>query len=253
MTAAFLPGSVRSRVGVGLIAVTVTSWAYLLLVSTRMGDMHSSLAMPMTSAWTVTDAVLMWVMWAVMMVGMMLASAAPMISAYAKTARSHTPGIHASTGSFVASYLAVWTGFAAIATGAQWLLHGLAVVDMMGATTNHRVGGLILLAAGGYQFTSFKNACLRQCRSPLGFLLREWRDGKRGAIIMGAKHGTLCVGCCWALMAMLFVLGVMNLWWVALITAVVLVEKVLPFQAFSRLLGLSLAGWGAALTVGLGH
>jgi predicted metal-binding membrane protein len=251
MTALLLPAAVRSKVGVGLILVTLTSWAYLLLLSERMGDMRSPLAMPMTSAWTLENAVLMWVMWAVMMVGMMLPSAAPMISVYAKTARSNTHGIHGSTASFVASYLAIWAGFAAIATGAQWLLHNLAFVDMMGASTDHRLAGLILIAAGGYQFTSLKNACLKECRAPLGFLLSEWRDGRSGAIIMGAKHGTLCVGCCWGLMAMLFVLGVMNLWWVALIAAIVLVEKVIPIHAFTRLLGVGLVSWGVALMVGL--
>ncbi|HZJ27698.1 MAG TPA: DUF2182 domain-containing protein [Acidimicrobiia bacterium] len=254
MRALLAPPTARTRlfVAAGLVFVVVLSWAYLIFLSARMGDMQSPFAMPMTSAWTGQDVVLMWTMWAVMMAGMMLPSAAPMIGAYATTVRSDTPGLHGSTALFVAGYLAAWSGFAALATGAQWVLHDAALVNAMGVSTSSWLGGLLLLAAGAYQFTRVKDACLRQCRTPLGFLLNEWRDGQRGAVVMGVRHGAVCVGCCWALMTLLFVLGVMNLWWIALVAAVVLLEKILPSRAISHALGASLMVWGAALVMGLG-
>lgn len=251
MTAVLAPAQLRTRLAVGtsLTVITALSWAYLFLLAERMGDMGSPLAMPMNSSWTAGDAVLMWTMWAVMMAGMMLPSAAPMIGVYAKTVRSGREGIHGSTPVFVGAYLAVWSTFAALATVAQWVLHDAALVNAMGSSQSRWLGGLILVGAGAYQFTSVKNACLTQCRTPLGFLLTEWRPGTRGALVMGVRHGAMCTGCCWALMAMLFVLGVMNLWWIALVAAVVLLEKLVPSDLLTRSLGVLLAIWGLALIV----
>lgn len=240
----------RRAVTSALVVITGLSWAYLVFLSVRMSDMGSPFAMPMTSAWTRQDAALMWTMWSVMMAGMMLPSAAPMISAYARTIRPGRTAPHGSTGLFVAGYLTTWSGFALLATGAQWALHDAALVNAMGVSTSRGLGAVLLLAAGAYQFTRAKQACLRQCRTPLGFLLNQWRNGGRGAIVMGVRHGALCVGCCWALMALLFVLGVMNLWWVALVAAVVLIEKLLPSDAFTRILGGLLLVWGSALLMG---
>ncbi len=253
MSGLLAPPGVQTRraVTAALVLLTAVAWAYLVFLSLRMSEMGSPFAMPMTAAWTPQDAVLMWSMWSVMMAGMMLPSAAPMISAYARTIRAGAPGPHGSTPLFVAGYLAVWSGFAAVATGAEWALHDAALVDAMGVSTSAWLGGLLLLAAGAYQFTGAKDACLRQCRSPLGFLLNNWRNGGRGALALGVRHGALCVGCCWALMAMLFVLGVMNLWWIALLAAVVLVEKFVPSQAITRSLGVGFVVWGAALLIGL--
>lgn len=253
MTALMPPSTARTRrpVALGLVLVTATSWAYLLLLSARMGSMESPFAMPMTSAWTGHDIVLIWTMWAVMMAGMMLPSAAPMISAYSTTVRSDTAGLRGSTALFVTGYLAVWSGFAVLAAGAQWVLHDAALVNGMGASRSSSLGGVLLLGAGAYQFTGLKDACLRQCRSPLGFLLSEWREGQRGAVVMGVRHGAVCVGCCWALMALLFVLGVMNLWWIALVAAVVLLEKLVPSSALTRALGAALMLWGASMALGL--
>ncbi len=245
------PNRTRRRVALGLVVITALSWAYLLLLSARMGDMGSTFAMPMTSAWTGRDVLFMWTMWAVMMAGMMLPSASPMISAYATTIDSDKPGVQGSTPLFVLGYLITWSGFAALATGAQWALHDAALVSPMGVSTSRWLGGGLLLAAGAYQFTGIKDGCLRQCRTPLGFLLSEWRPGPRGAVIMGLRHGALCVGCCWALMALLFVLGVMNLWWIALVAAVVLLEKLVPSDTLTKVLGAGLMVWGAALIVGL--
>jgi predicted metal-binding membrane protein len=138
-----------------------------------------------------------------------------------------------------------------LATGAQWVLHDAALVSAMGVSTSRWLGGGLLVAAGAYQFTGVKDACLRQCRSPLGFLLNEWRPGPGGAVVMGLRHGALCIGCCWALMALLFVLGVMNLWWIALVASVVLLEKIVPSDALTKALGGSLMVWGTVLVIGL--
>lgn len=234
-----------------IVGITALSWAYLGFLSTRMGEMGSSFAMPTASRWTGQQVGLMWLMWSVMMAGMMLPSAAPMISAYARTIRPGTR-VHGSTGFFVLGYLVVWSAFAAAATALQWALHDAALVDGMGMTTSRWLGGALLVGAGAYQFSWPKQACLRQCRSPLGFLLTHWRNGREGALVLGVHHGVLCVGCCWALMVSLFVLGVMNLWWIALLATAVLVEKLLPTPAIPRILGVGLVLWGAALVVGLG-
>jgi predicted metal-binding membrane protein len=245
------PARTRLLVPVGLVVITALCWAYLFVLSARMGNMKSPLAMPMSAAWTGTDALLMWTMWAVMMAGMMLPSAAPMISAYATTVRSERAQLHGSTPLFVMGYLTAWSGFAALATGAQWTLHDAALVNAMGVSTSRWLGGLLLVGAGAYQFSGVKDACLSKCRTPLGFLLTSWRAGRGGAVVMGVHHGSLCIGCCWALMTLLFVLGVMNLWWIALVAAVVLLEKLVPGDALTRALGVALFGWGAGLLVGV--
>ena len=250
--------------------VTASCWAYLFLLRSEMpgmGDMpamggmaetatsRSVFAMPMTAAWSVGDALLMWTMWAVMMAAMMIPSAAPMIQAYNTTAasasRGPTPSRRGSTPVFVVGYLVAWSGFAAAAAAAQWFLHDAALVDAMGTSTSRWIAGPVLVLAGAYQFSGLKNACLGKCRTPLGFLLSEWRAGRGGAFVMGAHHGSLCIGCCWALMALLFVLGVMNLWWIALIATVVLIEKVTRTAVAPRMLGVMLIAWGTAALTGL--
>ncbi len=254
MTALFGPPTPQNRiiVGVSLATVTIVAWAYLFFLAAQMSTMGSPFAMPMTSAWTGTDLALMWTMWAMMMAAMMIPSAVPMISAYSTTVNSRSAKLHGSTPMFVIGYLVAWSGFAAIATVAQWLLHDATLVDAMGASKHGMVGGVILVGAGAYQFTGLKNACLTTCKTPLGFLLNEWREGPSGAAVMGLRHGTYCIGCCWALMAMLFVLGVMNLWWIAAVAAIVLLEKLVTSATLSRVLGFVLAAWGTALIVGIG-
>jgi len=238
-------------VPISLIAVTVLCWLYLFLLSARMGDMNSSLAMPMTASWSRTDVLLMWTMWAVMMAGMMLPSAAPMVSAYASTVRPERSQLQGSTPLFVVGYLIAWSGFAALATVAQWALHDATLVTAMGVSTSRWLGGVLLVGAGAYQFTGVKDACLSKCRTPLGFLLTSWRGGRGGAFVMGVHHGSLCIGCCWALMTLLFVLGVMNLWWIALVAAVVLLEKLVPSVIVTRTLGAALVVWGVGLIADL--
>lgn len=240
------------RVVAGLALVTVLCWAYLLAVAAAADSMGSVLAMPMTAAWTPREAALMWVMWAVMMAAMMLPSAGPMVTAYAATAASpRAVGLRGSTPAFVAGYVVVWSGFALAATAAQWGLHDLALVDAMGGSTSRWLGGTVLLGAGAYQFTDSKRSMLGRCRTPLGFLLNAWREGRAGALVMGLHHGVLCVGCCWALMGLLFVVGVMNLWGVALLAAVVLAEKVTRSQHVPRTVGVVLLVWGGMVVAGL--
>jgi predicted metal-binding membrane protein len=149
---------------------------------------------------------------------------------------------------FGAGYLLVWTLFSAGAALTQWGLHSLAMLSPAMTTSSARLGGAILIAAGVYQLTPFKRACLLHCRSPLGFLMGHWRDGTAGAIRMGIAHGTYCLGCCWALMCVLFVVGVMNLLWVAAISAFVLLEKVGPRGILaSRVAGVAAAAAGVLL------
>lgn len=254
MSALFAPiaGTRSRRVVAGLVLVTALCWAYLLAVAATADSMGSALAMPMTAAWTPREAALMWVMWAVMMAAMMLPSATPMVTAYAATAASpRAAGLRGSTPAFVAGYVVVWSGFALAATAAQWALHDLALVDAMGSATSRWLGGAVLLGAGAYQFTHGKRSMLGRCRTPLGFLLNAWREGRVGALVMGLHHGVLCVGCCWALMALLFVVGVMNLWGVALLAAVVLAEKITRSQHVPRAVGVVLLGWGGMVVAGL--
>ncbi len=244
------PGRPRLVIAV-LAGVTAACWAYLLAVSAAMGSMTAALAMPMTTAWSLADVAVVWSMWAVMMAAMMLPSATPMVLAYARTVSSPRRSVQGSTTFFVGGYLAVWSGFALLAAGLQWVLHDAALVDGMGVSTSRWLAGPVLLLAGAYQFTDLKHSMLGRCRTPLGFLLHDWRDGRTGAAVMGAHHGVLCVGCCWALMGLLFVLGVMNLLWVALLATVVLAEKITRSDALPRALGALMVLWGVLILVGV--
>ncbi len=241
----------RAAVPAALLLVTAACWAYLFLLRAEMGATVSAFAMPMTASWTRSDFVLMWTMWAVMMAAMMIPSALPMVFAYARSVNGGTVSVNGSTPLFVAGYLVTWSGFALLAALAQWRLHDAALVNAMGVSRSPWLGGIILLGAGVYQFTPAKDACLGKCRTPLGFLLSEWREGNRGAFVMGSRHGTLCIGCCWALMGLLFVLGVMNLWWIVLVSTVVLIEKTTQSRALPKILGIGLGIWGATLLVGI--
>jgi predicted metal-binding membrane protein len=203
---------------------------------------------PPPAPWNHAQAAFMFVMWVVMMVAMMVPSAAPMILIFHRVASDRlTQGQPAvPTAVFLGGYLAVWAGFSALATGAQWLLHDAALLSPGMAAASPLLGGALLVAAGVFQLTPLKHACLTRCRTPLGFLLTEWREGVRGAWVMGLRHGMFCTVCCWALMALLFVGGVMNLLWVAALAIVVLGEKVLPRgDVLGRLGGVALIAWGA--------
>lgn len=235
----------------GSLGFAAVAWAYLGLVAARMGDMSSVFAIPMTAAWSATQVALMVTMWAVMMAAMMLPSAIPMVIAYDRMDRASPQATRGSVPWFVVGYIVVWVTFAVAAAGMQWFLHDMALVDGMGVVAGTGLAGLLLVGAGLFQFTPLKRASLGACRTPMGFLITSWQDGKDGALRMGLHHGLLCLGCCWALMALLFVLGVMNLAWVAALAGFVLAEKVLPRgEVTSAVGGVLMIGWGFATLAG---
>jgi len=244
-------GRARGGVVVGLVGFAAAAWMYVGLVATQMGDMSSVLAMPMTSAWTPVQGALMVTMWVVMMAAMMLPSAVPMVLAYDRFDRGSGAVRGGSTALFVVGYVVVWTGFAVAASGLQWVLHNLALVNGMGEATQSGLTALLLVGAGAFQFSPVKRRSLGACRTPMGFLMTSWRDGRSGALRMGLHHGTLCFRCCWALMILLFVLGVMNLVWVAALAIFVLAEKVSRRgEAISVIGGVAMIVWGVAAVLG---
>jgi predicted metal-binding membrane protein len=215
-----------------LAVIIALSWAYVSSLASDMQNMDvpKEIAMPQTQAWGVTNFALTFVMWAVMMVAMMTPSAAPMILMFAgiNRRRQKQKVPYVPTGVFLLGYLVVWATFSVLATMAQWGLHAVSLLSPIMVSTSPVLGGILLLIAGIYQWTPLKHTCLSKCRSPLGFVLNEWREGRWGAFLMGLKHGGYCTGCCWSLMALLFVAGVMNLLWVATIAGFILIEKVAP-------------------------
>src|SRR2546425_4256850 len=209
---------------------------------------------PDTAPWSVGILLPLFLMWAEMMVAMMIPSAAPMILTFAMVNRKRREQKQpfVPTGIFLLGYLAVWTFFSALAAVAQWILHARALLSPMMVSTSALLGGVLLIVAGVFQWTPLKNACLTHCRSPLSFLMTDWREGRRGAFVMGLKHGAYCTGCCWFLMALLFVAGVMNIGWVAAISILVLLEKVAPKEFYlGRIVGLALAMWGGWMMLAL--
>lgn len=216
----------------GLAVIIALSWAYVSSLASDMRNMDvaTEMAMPQMQAWGVMDFGLTFVMWAVMMVAMMTPSAAPMILMFAgvNRGRQKQQVPYVPTSVFLLGYLVVWAAFSVLATAAQWGLHAVSLLSPMMVSTSPVLGGILLMIAGIYQWTPLKHACLSKCRSPLGFVLNEWREGRWGAFLMGLKHGSYCTGCCWSLMALLFVAGVMNLLWVAAIAGFILLEKVAP-------------------------
>jgi predicted metal-binding membrane protein len=237
-----------SRGGLVLLCLAVAiAWTYLVWMAWGMDHMNAkTVLMPAMTNWQPLDLLLVWVMWALMMVGMMLPSATPMLLGFAALARRVRPPRPAShTLAFAAGYLLVWTGFSAAATMLQWSLLKWRLISPMMEATSPWMAGWFLVFAGAYQFTYWKVACLESCRVPTEFLVKHWRPGTGGALIMGLRHGGYCLGCCWALMALLFVLGVMNLLWIVGLTLLVLAEKTLPrAQWLLRIGGAGLSGWG---------
>jgi predicted metal-binding membrane protein len=251
----------RLVVAAGVLGVSALAWAHIAAMAAHgdgmgdgMGAMDAGMAMPQPAAWAGRELALLFAMWAVMMVAMMLPSAAPLVLLFAAIARRRrerqSPA--APTTALAAGYLLAWTAFSAAAAVAQWGLHQAALLSPAMASTSPALGGALLVAAGLYQWTPLKGRCLAECRSPLGFLAREWREGVRGAVVMGARHGAFCVGCCWVLMALLFVAGVMNLLWIAVLSAFVLIEKVAPAGGWlGRAAGLLLVAWGGWMVLQL--
>jgi predicted metal-binding membrane protein len=234
-----------------LLAASVAGWAALAWLALDMGHPLAQLTMPGWSQWTLANVVAVLAMWAIMMAAMMLPSALPMTLTFVHL--STCEGEPARGRLFVAAYLLVWIAFSAAATALQWALQALDWVDPMIVSTSRPLTVVLLLVAGAYQFSPLKKLCLARCRAPMPFLLGEWKPGPWGAFRMGGRHGVLCLGCCWALMVLLFVGGAMNIAWVAALSVAVAIEKLAPHgDRIAALLGLvliaagvvRLAGWG---------
>ena len=265
----------RLVVVIALVAVIVLSWAYILagagmgMSAFEMTQMTQSVgvsdstqpsmqemstggkaadSLMATGTWTVGYAVVIFLMWWVMMFGMMLPSAAPLLLLFARMMRKEKGAPYVPTGVFALGYVVMWAAFSAIATGAQWGLEASGLLSGIMVGTSAVLAAALLIAAGVWQLTPLKNACLRHCRSPIGFLSAHWRPGRTGAFRMGLVHGAFCLGCCWFLMALLFYGGVMNLYWIIGLALYILIEKLLPADArIGQLTGVILIAWGATL------
>jgi predicted metal-binding membrane protein len=236
-----------------LATVVAAAWTYLLLgagIDMEMMDMGGGQLMAMAPEWTAGYAALICVMWAVMMAVMMLPSAAPTILLVAALTRNRggsSGAVPATAALFASGYILVWSGFSLAAALLQWALSEAGLLSETMALSNAILVGAVLVAVGVYQWTPLKDTCLRHCRSPAEFLVRHWRRGALGAVRTGIGHGLFCLGCCWMLMALLFVGGLMNLAWVGAIALLVVIEKTMPWGGrMSRVAGAVLAVWGAA-------
>ena len=242
----------QAEILTAIAIVLVASWAFVAWMTLDMSHPAVRLMMPVHTAWSWGTAFAVVVMWAGMMFAMMLPSAAPMILAFDSVERrSAEPGRATSRSLvFAGAYLLVWIGYSLLAASAQWGLQASGMLTPMIVSNSEWLTAGLLVLAGLYQLTPLKQACLRHCRTPLGFLMAEWREGVRGAMAMGLKHGLYCAGCCWALMLLLFVAGVMNPVWIVFLTVVVALEKwpILPAW-LARVFGAALVFAGAAILV----
>ena len=225
----------RTPLLVLLVLLPVISWMWIVVMARDMyGPMTGASAWMMTATWDVPHLLLLWAMWAVMMTGMMLPSSSPMLLLYGVVARrSAEPTAGRHIYALAAGYVVTWVAFSLGATALQRGLAALMLISPMMETTSSAAGATLLVLAGVYQLTPLKRECLRKCQSPLGFLMSRWRSGLSGAFRMGLEHGAHCVGCCWALMLLLFAGGVMNLTVIAALTAFVALEKLAPFGVHS--------------------
>jgi predicted metal-binding membrane protein len=241
----------------GLAVIVACAWAYLVRTSLDMyGQMSGASAWMMEATWDTRYLAFIFIMWVAMMVAMMLPSALPTILLFHKAVRSdqqvRSPSL--CMFAFAAGYVLAWCGFSVGAMLLQWGLAEAALLSPMMVSASSWLGGAILIAAGIYQWTPLKYACLQQCRSPWAFLMEHWQPGRPKPLRLGMHHGLHCVGCCWALMLLLFVGGVMSLLWIGAITAFVLLEKLAPYGAQGgRLSGVALllAGTWVLLSRGI--
>jgi len=238
-----------------LIMLTALAWFDLVWLANdmEMGGMDMSgyrmipagqaLMMPASASWQPIEFAYVFVMWVVMMIGMMTPSVTPMILVYARVRRQAMESQpFASVAWFAGGYFLAWIAFSVVATSLQWALERAALLTPMMASANNIVGGILLILAGLYQWTPLKDACLWQCQAPLGFILSHggFKKTATGSLTLGLRHGAYCLGCCWALMVLLFALGVMNLFWIAALAILVLLEKVVPSgRGIARIAGLA--------------
>lgn len=239
----------RAVIAAALAALALLCWAYLIWLAAAPAHSMAEMA-PGIGRWSAADFLFMLSMWWVMMVGMMIPAAAPMILIYARVGRQArergTP--FAPVAWFALGYCLAWLAFAFAATALQWGLESALLLAPMSAKVAPSLGGALLIAAGLYQWTPLKDACLAHCQSPMRFIQRHGFRGERAAAVrLGLRHGAYCIGCCWALMILLFAGGVMNLLWIAAIAALVLAEKLVPGRLIQRVGGVALIGAGVAL------
>lgn len=240
---------IQSFVLLSILAVILTAWLYLFHQHWQMTSLPmSEMWMPPSevSAWQARDFGLVYLMWAVMMAAMMLPTAIPMILVFTKICQRRYSACPLIVVSFILAYLLVWFLFSILLSLLQWQMHGLHFLSPMMDNRSIHLAAAIFLLAGVYQFTPLKNTFLQYCRTPMGFLLTEWRDGAGGSFYMGFKHGMVCLGCCWMQMLIMFAVGVMNLLGMAFITLLVMLEKMAPLkrQLISRLVGILFISWG---------
>jgi predicted metal-binding membrane protein len=245
-----LPWRERLTLLAALALISALSWLYLVkmpMVPADLGVLGERLLSVLPPR--LADVWLTFLMWSVMMVAMMLPSASSMILTYAAVARRHSGTSIYAPLIFAGAYVVVWALFSVVATAGQFLLENASLLYGASRTTSV-TSAVLLMLAGAYQVTPFKNRCLAHCRSPLGFLMTQWRDGTMGAFTMGIKHGAHCLGCCWMLMGLLFVFGAMNLLWIAALSGLVLLEKLAPFgHAIARVSGIAMLAGAIALAV----
>jgi predicted metal-binding membrane protein len=233
--------------GAGLALLACLSWIYILGLND--GSWAALMAMPTRHAWKATDLLLSYLMWLTMMIAMMTPAVAPVVLLIGTVERRRgqaNPLGRALLG--LAGYLMIWAAACIPITLVQFTLHETGLV--LGAMSPLRSGlaGATLVVVGLYELTLAKAACLRLCRSPIDTLAHYWRPGPAGNLLFGFRHGLYCLGCCWALMLLLFATGVMNLVWVGLLSALVLAEKLAPRGLLlSRLAGAAIIAWGALL------
>ena len=255
---------------IALVVLTLAAWAWLLAGAGMAMKPFVSLVPNMTSStgasgmamanmaesspssWSIGHFALIFSMWWVMMVGMMLPSAAPMILLYSRAGMSGDGQFRPATGSFLTGYLVAWAAFSVGAALLQMMLEQFGLLlPMTMASQSRWLSVAVLILAGIYQLSPVKNVCLRNCRSPARFLSLHFRPGSIGALRMGLLHGAFCVGCCWLFMTLLFVGGVMNLVWIALLTLMVAAEKLLPFGRDASLAsGLACIAWSTVMLIG---
>lgn len=240
----------RIIVLIALFILSVLSWLYIIYLYNQMYPMNMDalfFAMPMTPQWSRTDFVLLFLMWFVMMIAMMTPSVTPLVIIFTliNRKRQQQQNPYISSGYLLSGYFLIWAAFSLFATLLQWLLQRASLLNPEMITTSKVLGGIILIAAGIFQFTPLKNTCLSNCRSPIGFIHQHWKDGKGGAIRMGIQNGVYCLGCCWILMILLFVSGIMNILWIAIISLFVLIEKFLSsVKVISFIVGIALIAYG---------
>ena len=240
---------IQSFVLLSILAVILTAWLYLIHQHWQMTSLPmSEMWMPPSEVfeWQARDFGLVYLMWAVMMAAMMLPTAIPMILVFIKICQRRNSAYPLLVMPFVLAYLLVWFGFSVLLTLLQWQMHGLHFLSPMMNNQSVNLAATIFLLAGIYQFTPLKNTFLQYCRTPMGFLLTEWREGAGGSFYMGFKHGMVCLGCCWMQMLIMFAVGVMNLLGMAFITLLVMLEKMAPLkrQLISRFVGILFISWG---------